>query len=689
VKPILYNSEETAFANNGIGILSDAVSCYVDAETNSIYELTVEYPVNGIHFTEICKNAIILARPGPDKDAQPFRVYRITKPLNGKVAIYARHIAYDLQGIPISPFKAANASEAMTAIGSNAVISCPFTFETDVATTGTMETEVPTDAWTLLGTSDGILSVYGGEYELDRFAVRLKTRLGADKGVVLRYGLNLTSLEQDDNCDSVYTGIYPFWAKDGTIVTLDEKILNASGTFNHAKILTVDLTEYFSEAPTQEKLRATAQSYMEVNGIGVPEISWTVGYVQLSKTVEYKDSHILEEINLGDTVTVSFPKMGIATTSRVVKTRYNVLLDRHESISIGKVKSTISETIAKETAQHKADVARLGGSISSTKAEMDTLGKDLYKEVSLKASITDLNSAISRVGTVEAGMSAFVKAMGYDPDSDSYDSITAFSEIGSTIGDSKAGLENVVTALGYDPETKKYSQVEAISTLKTKVGDAESGLVLQVTRLNNALGYSEENGEYKYDQIDAITTLGNTIGSVTDEAGETYEASTTLFQKASFLNDQAGALWESLIELTTTVGYVKAGLKLYAGIEDDVADADLGNSEKVTAAAELYTTDGEVKSIIGAYVVNSNGTTKTLAQILADVITLQGDVNVKGKLTVSGDYVWSDSPLYVNNNITGKRIVVTQDIWFPNIGSFAPTEITSTTGTVYTVLGAA
>ena len=39
MKPILYSASESSFATNGLGILTDAISCYVDAEINSTYEM--------------------------------------------------------------------------------------------------------------------------------------------------------------------------------------------------------------------------------------------------------------------------------------------------------------------------------------------------------------------------------------------------------------------------------------------------------------------------------------------------------------------------------------------------------------------------------------------------------------------------------------------------------------------------
>ena len=110
MNPILYQSTETVFDTNGIGILGDCVSCTVTEERNSAYELEMEYPITGIHYADIAMRSIILAKPNPTSDPQPFRVYESSKPMGGIVTVYARHIAYDLDGIPVNPFTASTAS---------------------------------------------------------------------------------------------------------------------------------------------------------------------------------------------------------------------------------------------------------------------------------------------------------------------------------------------------------------------------------------------------------------------------------------------------------------------------------------------------------------------------------------------------------------------------------------------------
>jgi phage-related protein len=151
MKPILYESTRTQFNDNGIGILSDAVSCFVTEERNGRFELVLNYPVDGIHYKEIKQRSIIAAKAHADGNVQPFRVYRITKPLNGTVSIYAEHISYDLSGIAVSPFDAGSAAAALQGIKTNSVIENPFEFWTDKSTVAQMSIKTPASARAVLG----------------------------------------------------------------------------------------------------------------------------------------------------------------------------------------------------------------------------------------------------------------------------------------------------------------------------------------------------------------------------------------------------------------------------------------------------------------------------------------------------------------------------------------------------------
>lgn len=94
--PTLYEEYEDVFISNGLGRLSDAISCVITQNKAGTYELVMVYPLDGIHAVEITNNRIIYAKPERGKAPQPFKIRNIEKTLDGRMTITARHNCYDL-----------------------------------------------------------------------------------------------------------------------------------------------------------------------------------------------------------------------------------------------------------------------------------------------------------------------------------------------------------------------------------------------------------------------------------------------------------------------------------------------------------------------------------------------------------------------------------------------------------------
>lgn len=354
--PILFPNGETDFTSNGLGRLADAVDCTVWEERNGAYELVMTYPVTGVHFDEIRHSRIIYAEPADGKRAQPFRIYSIGKPLNGLTEIKAEHSSYQMSHIPVEPFTAQSVTGALQTLKSSAAEECPFEFWTDKSTTAAFKVKVPSSMRSLLGGQKGsILDVYGGEYEFDGYTVKLHNARGTDRGVTLRYGKNITDIRQEENITNTYTGVMPYWlgtstdevGSDETLVMLPEKVLHSQNAaqFPYQRTIPLDLSSEFEDKPTEEQLRTRAQSYMTANNIGIPHVSINVSFIALWQTEEYKNIANLERVNLCDTVTVEFPKLGISAKAKVVKTEYDVLKGKYKSIEIGDVRTNLGRTL--------------------------------------------------------------------------------------------------------------------------------------------------------------------------------------------------------------------------------------------------------------------------------------------------------------------------------------------------------
>lgn len=392
----LFESTATAFDSNGIGFMSDAISCKVIEERNGSFELEMVYPIHGIRYSEILTRRILVARPNPFDDPQPFRIYEITKPINGKVSVYAEHISYDLAGIPVRPFSAQNVQTALSGLKTNAMINCPFTFTTDKTTAANYGFLTPTNIRSELGGVEGsILDTYRGEYKFDRYLVKLLNNRGIDRGVTIRYRKNLTDLEQDENIANLYTGVVPYWYSDlenGGLV--QGTIVNAPGTYNFQKILVLDCSYDFQEKPTVDQLTQFATAYINSNNVGIPKVSISVSFINLADSEEYEGLMNLTTVHLCDTVTVEYPELGVKASGKCIKTDYDVLENRYNSVVIGDAKPNLASTLTSNNDKLAEEFEKkLLSTTATTREEFANNLDTKYNELTGEIQILDQNTA--------------------------------------------------------------------------------------------------------------------------------------------------------------------------------------------------------------------------------------------------------------------------------------------------------
>ena len=355
--PILYGSVggeitstvEAYLQSQGIGPLTDCIEGVVIEERNGQYELEMTYPITGRHYTDIAISCCIKVVPFVNGTPQLFEIYRMTKPINGRVKIYGRHIGYRLSYNTVTPFSLSNctAAQAFAGLKSHAVEDCPFTFWTDFSGTAvSFKIGEPMSFRSCLGGTDGsILDLWSGEYEWDNFTIKFHNGRGTDNGVSLRYGKNITDLTQDENIENTITGIVPFWKgydenSQEVIVSCGPVYSSNADRFSFKRTVPHDFSPDFSEAPTVQLLQQTAQAWVTNNKIGEPDVDLTVSFVQLADTTDYKNLKVLETVNLCDTVHVEFPELGVSATSKVIRTEYDFTKDRYKSITLGSTKAS-------------------------------------------------------------------------------------------------------------------------------------------------------------------------------------------------------------------------------------------------------------------------------------------------------------------------------------------------------------
>ena len=348
--PILHEADVTSIGNYGLGALKDALSCTVSCEENGAYDLTLIYPMTGLHAELLAERRLISAAPSRYENRQLFRIYRMTRPIDGKIQAYAHHISYDLNNCIVKPFTAASLSEAITKLKAGIVGDCPFDISASYDTAGTFSVSKPMTvrAALLSSNSDNLASAYDGIWTFDGLSCVLRKKETVDRGVKIAYGLNLLDVTQEKNIEDVYTHVYPFWMNTEKTKYYDLEPIAASSITGYRKIYPLDLTSYYQKAPSAASMKKTADEFIQKNEIGKISVSLTVSYVQLEKCVEYTGSGQSRIILRGDTVEVRYLRLGVSATARITKTDYNALLERYDSLQVGDAKERLARTTIRE-----------------------------------------------------------------------------------------------------------------------------------------------------------------------------------------------------------------------------------------------------------------------------------------------------------------------------------------------------
>ncbi|HGZ4937596.1 TPA: phage tail spike protein [Enterococcus faecalis] len=355
---ILHDKKNNNWNSLGIGPLQDAINPLSTRERNGIYDMTFQYPVVGNLFHELKVGRWIVADAGPTLVAksQRFEIAQITKPIKGIVTVYCEHYRYKLLRTMVkigSKYSNISAQAALNQLRSQMEPKSDFTFYSNVGTTSSIDFTDPAkykNAQEVLGGVAGsILDNFGGEYLFNNNQVRLLAKAGTETNVVIAYGKNLTDINQEESIENTYTSVYG-WAKIGNgddekIITLPEVYIDSDyvGNYTERRIQMVDFSD--KEPKDVAALRGMVQSFIKANNVGIPRVSIKASYVDLASSVSNEQLKNLEIVDLCDWVTVAFNQLNINTTAQIVKTVWNIALDRYESIELGEARTDFAKVI--------------------------------------------------------------------------------------------------------------------------------------------------------------------------------------------------------------------------------------------------------------------------------------------------------------------------------------------------------
>lgn len=339
----LFGTTDTVYTTNGDVILQP-LKAKVRCEDNGQYYLDLE---TGLEYVDVLTEGRIVAADTP-AGVQPFRVANVQK-TNVKITTRCPHVYYDSRNylIPDTYIVNKGANAALDQLNNAAVggAGSPFTTVSDVG----VVTSYRCVRKSLNDAISEVVARWGGHLVREKWTIALRTTIGADNGVVVRYGKNIQTITSSEDWSEVATKILPT-GKDGIklnavdpdadiYVTADQQYdipYVKAVSFNQSLSRDdYDTDEDFTEALVAD-LYQQATEYLNTHQW--PKVNYTV------------KTNLDAVTGLGDTVEVIDERLGLNLMTNVIAYEYDCILGKYTNIELGNFQQTITglvETITK------------------------------------------------------------------------------------------------------------------------------------------------------------------------------------------------------------------------------------------------------------------------------------------------------------------------------------------------------
>lgn len=353
--PILYDSSETEFTSCGLGELVDAISCTVTTEFNGVAYLDMEYPTDGLHYQDIAIGRMIKAA-NTHQSSDVYVVESLEYSVDGTIKIYAQQYAClrlnsailftedesydwtkgagatgdDVRDIMVALRDSIRPilTEALDEYGR--VLVPALTVRSNISNPAgtTIHVEWGKAYPTAYEVVQAIASAFNAEIFWNINHVVIFPQIGEDTGLEIRYGINMTALDAEVDGEPYATAAMPY----GSIYLGNYYQADTPGIYPFYRIAIADeLQSAESKVEESQVLKTSIKVKFDPYGNAV--------------NVDV-DSGWLHRLGVYDIVTVVHPQIGLSQKAEIVKSVFNSLTERFESVDIGEIVQDITDTIA-------------------------------------------------------------------------------------------------------------------------------------------------------------------------------------------------------------------------------------------------------------------------------------------------------------------------------------------------------
>ena len=344
----IYEPTEVLFDHNGLKILHPT-KAEIYIEDNGDYYIDVESSIDDLEYLQegmIIRSATRWGEQG----------FRLTNPVrkNNKISVKGYHLWKDSSKYIIfnSYVENKNCNDALDHLNSACDVGTPFTTISDITTINSTRI-VRQSLEEAIAT---VIEKWGGHLYRDNWVIGVKSKIGEDRGITIKYGKNSTNIEANEDWSNVVTKIMPV-GYDG--ITLPEKYLEAETQYSvpYTKVIKFEqdinqddykdekgnLKEEEYKEALIEDLRNKAKSYLNENQ-----------YFKCNYKVK---AHIEGVIDLGDVIVVEHKRLGINLTTNVISLKYDCIRDKYIEIEFGNFKTKLKDLVSNIDKQTKETVA--------------------------------------------------------------------------------------------------------------------------------------------------------------------------------------------------------------------------------------------------------------------------------------------------------------------------------------------
>lgn len=393
--PTLFPSDNIT-ASLGLGKLTETLSCIVSEEVNGDYSLELRYPIKGERYEallnggtiQVISPTYVSGNATPRMNRQWFDIYKHSIPIDGVVTFYANHVSRRLT-MGVFHGTQVDGNHIAYVWGTDASPSAPyngmdflFSSRTNPASGYVMdEPDTKSPMAVLIGGENSLVSNYGGEFAFNcdpnvvmRCNVYYIDRRGANRGVEIRHGFNLTDLEKTKDYSGTYNAVVPYWEdSDGNRVFANGFLVQSDPPQTPVRAVPLNCSSWYDTQPTSEQLISTAQNHLANHTPWVEAETLTVDFINGAEI----DPHGAD-IALGDTVHVYWQDGRVDALLRVMSYKYDVLAERYSELKLGTQQTQFVAVTGAESYSGATGGGSSGGGLPSG----GTQGQALFKNSS-------------------------------------------------------------------------------------------------------------------------------------------------------------------------------------------------------------------------------------------------------------------------------------------------------------------